>query len=139
VRKYRKYLREQTEGREAERKDAQARIELILADRPDLTKWVEEEERKEREAEERKEREEKERAERERTRSPEAVILIQPEKPVEKPVPVYKKWWFWTAVAGAVVVGAAVGGGVGATAGTDYSAQARGRCSGPGCVIIDGK
>lgn len=37
-----------------------------------------------------------------------AVVATAPER-----TPVYKKWWFWTAIGGVVVVGAAVGIGLG--------------------------
>lgn len=45
--------------------------------------------------------------------APAAAITAQPAPPRER-TPVYKKWWFWTAV-GVVAVGAAVGVGVGVT------------------------
>jgi tetratricopeptide (TPR) repeat protein len=41
--------------------------------------------------------------------TPAPVPAPTPAPPPERPTPVYKKWWFWTALAGAaVVVGAAV-------------------------------
>jgi tetratricopeptide (TPR) repeat protein len=35
------------------------------------------------------------------------VVAQQPDRPADKPVPIYKKWWLWTAV-GVVVVAAVV-------------------------------
>jgi len=43
-------------------------------------------------------------------------------EPAPAPKPVYKRWWLWTTVGGAVVVGVAVGLGVGLTQ-TDGSAR----------------
>lgn len=45
----------------------------------------------------------------ETTAPPQQQVVVTPpsEKPVDKPVPIYKKWWLWTAV-GVVVVAAVV-------------------------------
>ena len=42
-------------------------------------------------------------------------------KPVKQPNPILKKWWLWTAVGGVVVLGAALGGGLGWYYGRDTS------------------
>jgi hypothetical protein len=50
---------------------------------------------------------------------PPTVVITEPPPP---PKPIYKRWWLWTAVGGAVAVGVAVGLGVGLTQ-TDGSAR----------------
>jgi hypothetical protein len=40
---------------------------------------------------------------------PQHLIIAPPPPPVEESAPVYKRWWFWTAVGVAVVAGT-VGG-----------------------------
>jgi hypothetical protein len=54
--------------------------------------------------------------------APTAPVSSGPEKP-----PVYKRWWFWTAIGGVVVVGVAlgVGLGVGLRSGDDFQSTLR--------------
>lgn len=49
--------------------------------------------------------------------------------PVVGKRPLYKKWWLWTAVGGVLVVGVAVGVGVGLTASRDHYVAAPGAVS----------